>query len=105
MQIEWSEQALNDLADILRYVAEKFGLTAARRVQTKIRNDVSMIADFPLMGTVIYDDPKSKKTYYSLTSKYQKIVYITDNDRLRIITLWNTHRDSNAMKRLLSDNE
>ena len=105
MQIEWSDQALNDLSEILRYITDEFGLITARRVHAKICNDVNLLEEYPLMGIVIYDNPNENRKYYSLTSKYQKIVYTINGDRLRILTLWNTRRYSKALKRLLSDNE
>lgn len=105
MQIEWSEQALNDLSAILRYVIEEFGLNVARRVQVEILNDVNMLADFPLMGMVIFDDKKTNRKYYSLTSKYQKIVYTINNAGLHIVTLWNTRCDNNSLTKLLSNND
>lgn len=103
MQVEWSEHAQNDLAEILHYVSGEFGLSVANRVKAEIYSDINALADFPTMGVLIHDDNKTQISYRTLSSKYHKVVYAIKGETLFIVTLWNTHRDSDKLMTLLKN--
>lgn len=63
MLIKWSNKALEDLSEILRYVIINFRATVALRVN----NEVDSIAQFPEIVRFIFHDKESKITYRSLT--------------------------------------
>lgn len=103
MRIEWSHRALDDLSDILKYVVDMFGETAALRVNNEINDEVDTLAFFPKLGRVYYHDTKSDITYRALTSKYHKILYYSKGDVLKVVLLWNTRRDNKNLTRLLQN--
>lgn len=101
MRIEWSHRALDDLSDILKYVIDTFGETAAYHVNNEINDDVDKLAFFPQLGRIYYHDTESGITYRALTSKYHKILYYSKGDILKVVLLWNTRRDNKELTRQL----
>ena len=105
MRIEWSDQALDDLESILRYVIGNFGAKVAYRVNNEINDVVDSLVHFPMMGIVLYHNTTKDIVYRTLSMKYYKIVYYTKGDAIKIDMLWSNYRDSSVLKRLLSDNK
>ena len=101
MRIEWSHRALDDLSEILKYVIDTFGETAAYHVNNEINDDVDKLAFFPQLGRIYYHDTESGITYRALTSKYHKILYYSKGDVLKVVLLWNTRRDNKELTRQL----
>ena len=101
MRIEWSPRALDDLSDILKYVVDTFGETAAYHVNNEINDEVDKLAFFPQLGRVYYHDTESGITYRALTSKYHIILNYSKGDDLKVVLLWNTRRDNNELTRQL----
>lgn len=104
MHVEWSEHARDDLAAILRYVSEGFGLSIANRVKDEIGHDINTLTEFPLMGVLIHNDSKTNISYRSLSSKYHKLVYSIQGETLYIVTIWNTRHDNKKLVTLLKRN-
>lgn len=105
MRIEWSDQALDDLSDILHYVVDYFGEAIAYRVNKEINDDVDTLAQFPMMGRVLFFNRTRNITYRTFSTRHYKIVYYIKDDVLKITLLWNNRRDSKALKRQLSSIE
>ena len=101
MRIEWSPRALDDLSDILKYVVDTFGETAAYHVNNEINDEVEKLAFFPQLGRIYYHDTESGITYRALTSKYHKILYYSKGDILKVVLLWYTRRDNKELTRQL----
>ena len=102
MRIEWSNQAQDDLSNILRYIVESFGLNTAVCVNAEILNTINILADFPYMGEVFFEDPLKKTTYYSFTTRYYKVLYTTNDTCLYILMLWNNRRNQKEIIKQLS---
>lgn len=103
MQIKWSQQSLDDLSEILRYVVESFGQTVAYRVNREIHNDVDTLVNFPLTGRVYFHDEETGITYRTLTSKYHKVLYYIEGNVVKIVLLWNNRRDNSKLTNLLQN--
>ena len=105
MRIEWSDQALEDLSDILRYVVDYFGEAVAYRVNNEINDDVDALSQFPMMGRVLFFNRTRDITYRTFATRYYKIVYYIKDDVIKITLLWNNRCDSKTLKRQLSNTE
>lgn len=105
MRIEWSEQSIDDLENILQYVIDNFGDKVAYRVNNEINDVVDSLARFPMMGIVLYHNKTKDIIHRTLSMKYYKIVYYTKGDALKIEMLWSNYRDGKTLKKLLSNNE
>ena len=102
MRIEWSDQALDDLSDILLYVVDSFVEAVAYRVNNEIIDEVGILAQSPMMGRQLFFNKTKSITYRTLSLRHYKIVYYTKDDILKIIMLWNNRRDNKALIRQLS---
>lgn len=105
MRVEWSTQAQDDLAAILRYVVEKFGLNTALRVNGEIFEDVNKLSLFPLLGRVIFTDPHSGLEYRSLSMKQSCAIYIVADEVVTVVLLWNNRLDIKKLHITLSGNK
>ena len=105
MRIEWSNRAQEDLSNILRYIVESFGLNTAVRVNVETLDTINILADFPYMGEVLYEDSLKETTYYSFSTRYYKVIYTTNDTSLYILMLWNNRRDQREILKQLSFNE
>jgi plasmid stabilization system protein ParE len=105
MRIEWSDQALEDLSDILHYVVDYFGEAVAYRVNNEINDDVDVLAQFPMMGSVLFFNRTRNITYRTFSTRHYKIIYYIKDNVLKITLLWNNRRDSKTLKRQLSNTE
>lgn len=101
MRIEWSEDALGDLWEIITYVSSSFGGRKAMEVFGAIRDAVNLLSDYPFMGKVFVKDTMMSCTYYIVPSKLHQIVYFVDSETINIVAVWNNRRDSRRLKRRL----
>ena len=102
MRIEWSNRAQDDLSNILRYIVESFGLNTAVRVNAEILDTINILSDFPYIGEVFYEDSLKEIIYYSLSTRYYKVIYSTNDTCLYILMLWNNRRDQREILKQLS---
>lgn len=101
MRIEWSEDALGDLREIISYVSSSFGGRKAIEVFGEIRDAVNLLSDYPFMGKVFVKDTMMSGTYYTVPSKLHQIVYFVDSETINIVAVWNNRRDIRRLKRRL----
>ncbi len=69
MQIKWSEQSVDDLREIVTYVASTFGRTKAMEVLAEIRHSAELLKDFPMLGKSFVEDVELGIDYRTLPSK------------------------------------
>jgi len=105
MRIEWSNRAQDDLSNILRYIVESFGLNTAVRINSEILDTINILADFPYMGEVFYEDSLKETLYYSFSARYYKVIYTTNDTSLYILMLWNNRRDQKELLKQVSLSE
>lgn len=105
MRAEWTTRAQDDLAEVLRYVVEKFGLNTAVRVNSEILEYVDNLSRFPLLGRAIFTEPNSGLEYRSLSLKQSSAIYIIEDDAVKVILLWNNRRDIKKLHTILSGNK
>ena len=101
MRINWEDQSLNDLREILKYVDSLYGIKRAEAVFSEIRDTVNLLLAFPLMGKEFVKDPVTSASYHTLPSKLHQIVYYIENETINIVAVWNNRRDIRRLKRRL----
>lgn len=105
MRVEWTTRAQDDLAEVLRYIVEKFGLDTAVRVNGEILEDVDNLSRFPRLGRTIFIEPNSGLEYRSLSLKQSSAIYIIEDDVVKILLIWNNRRDIKKLHAILSENK
>ena len=103
MQIKWSEQARNDLREIMTYVGVNFGRCKAEEVLADIHSQADMLKNFPKLGRVFVKDIGLDITYRSFSDKLNKIVYFVDGETINIVALWQNRRDIKGLYAYLSE--
>jgi len=67
MRIEWSEGAYADYDEILGYLISEFGQQTASEFQLRLNYNVSVLAEFPLIGQSEYTNHMTLIEYRSLS--------------------------------------
>ena len=101
MRIDWSEDSLKDLREILSYAGSSFGGRIAEEVLFEIRDTVKLLMDFPLMGKEFVKDRQIGVTYHTVPSKLYQIVYYIEGETINVVAVWNNRRDIRRLKRRL----
>ena len=101
MRIDWSEDSLKDLREILSYVGCSFGGRKAEDVLFEIRDTVNLLTDFPMMGKEFVKDRQIGITYHTVPSKLHQIVYYIEDETINVVAVWNNRRDIRRLKRRL----
>jgi addiction module RelE/StbE family toxin len=86
MRIDWTEQALADLAEIKHYI-EKERPEAAQRVAAHLWSSVEHLAEFPHLGR-----PGQRAGTRSLVVPPYVIAYRVRSHRLEILSVWHGRR-------------
>jgi len=86
MQIDWTEQAIADLAEIELYI-EQDKPEAAARVAAHLLSSVEHLAEFPHLGK-----PGRRPGTRSLTVPPFIISYRVRSQRLEILSIWHGRR-------------
>jgi plasmid stabilization system protein ParE len=89
--ITWSQLALNDLKDLVIFIARD-DANAARKLGNRIINKVESISSFPEIGRIV-PEFKSEGIREILTKPY-RIVYELDHEAkaLAVLRIWHTSR-------------
>lgn len=96
----WLEPALDDLSQEIRYVLSEFGLTAARKAESNIREGVERLRSFPNIGVRYEGLTYAGCEVRLLHIRQVSIVYCLQVDTITLISVWNDRRDEkniNAM--------
>ena len=101
MRINWEDQSLNDLREILEYVDSLHGIKRAEAVFSEIHDTVNLLLAFPLMGKKFVDDPVTGASYHTIPSKLQQIVYYIEDETMNVVAVWSNRRDIRRLKRRL----
>lgn len=91
MEIEWTDMALEQLGNIIEWVANNFGKGVARKSYEKIKKHVQKLAVFPESGC--YDGMKFS-LFYSLrhlTIAPNVVYYLIDEKREIVVILAVVH--------------
>jgi len=82
LRIDYTEAALDDLAEITRYGAFNFGLKAARAYSQSLLDATEILATFPMAGAAT-TDPLSRV----LISQSHRLVYRVEPESILILRI------------------
>ena len=98
----WLSQALDDMSDEIEYVANEFGLKAARRVESRVYEGVQQLCQFPFSG-VCYDDNMlyNGNEVRVLHIKQISLIYSFDNEMITLIAVWNNYQNPERLDEII----
>ena len=102
MKINWSEQSINDLREIISYVGQSFGKRKASEVLENIRSNAERLATFPLIGKSFAIDQEAEIEYRTFPTKLNQLIYYIDSESVNIVTVWNNRKDVKRLMKQLS---
>lgn len=92
MQIDWTEQAVADLAEIEQYI-QRDKPEAAARVAAHLLSCVEHLAEFPNLGK-----PARRPGTRSLTVPPFIVSYRVRSERLEVLSIWHGRRAGSGPK-------
>lgn len=96
MRIDWSDLALDDLDDIVRYIA-KDSLYYARKFADRIFATSDRLKDFPYSGR--YVPEAENETIREVIIQSYRIIYRTETDRILVLAVIHGSRDLGSEKK------
>ena len=76
----WLSQALDDMSNEIEYVANEFGLKAAKRVESRVHEGVLQLSRFPYSGIHYEDVLYNGQEVRVLHMKQISLIYSFDNE-------------------------
>ena len=89
----WLSQALDDMSNEIEYVAKKFGMRAARRMESRVHEGVHQLCQFPYSGVCYEDVLYNGQEERVLHMKQISLIYSFDNETITLIALWNNYQN------------
>ena len=100
MKVIWSEMAREGRRQISRYIGERFGLNREKVFKQKVEQSVTMIMNYPRIGSLDPLFADRQEEYRSIViDGLSKMVYRTDNDTLHIVAFWDCRQEPNEKVR------
>jgi plasmid stabilization system protein ParE len=95
MRVDWSDLALDDLDDIVRYIA-KDSLHYAREFAERIFATSDRLNNFPYSGRYV-PEAANEKIREVIVQSY-RVIYRTETDRLLVLAVIHGSRDLGSAK-------
>jgi toxin ParE1/3/4 len=89
MKLRWSQQAVEDLLKIGRFIAED-NPPAARRWVERLRQRARQAAEFPQAGRMVPEH--SRPELREVIVRNYRIVYLVTEDAIEVLTVFEGHR-------------
>ncbi len=96
MQVDWSDLALDDLDDIVRYIA-KDSPYYAREFADRIFATSDRLKDFPYSGR--YVPEAENETIREVIMQSYRIIYRAETDRILVLAVIHGSRDLGGAKK------
>lgn len=96
MKLIWTRKVRNRFAVILDYIEKEFGETARQHFRTKTKEFTILLKEFPQMGALEIRDKNLRG--FQLT-KQTRVFYRLKDDRIIILTLFDSRQDPNKKPR------
>lgn len=101
MRLVWSDQAEQDIREIIDYLELKSGETIMRKVIRKIYSDAQILVSNPRLGQrelLLEENPKG---YRRLITGNYKILYRFEGDVVYVSTIFDCRRDPVVLGEIL----
>ncbi len=97
MKIIWTESAQKSQDAAAAYIFNEFGAMPLIDFYKNLDEIEEDLSDFPELGRIEPLLQDRSKSYRSLVAtKYNKIIYYVDDDKIYIVDFWDTHREPKA---------
>ena len=97
MKIIWTESAQKSQDAAAAYIFNEFGAMPLIDFYKNLDEIEEDLSDFPELGRIEPLLQDRSKSYRSLAAtKYNKIIYYVDDDKIYIVDFWDTRRDPKA---------
>lgn len=83
MKVQWFEGALENLEDLLDYIAQD-NPVAAKRLHAKVIEKTDLLADFPNLGRV---PPEVGEPFRELHVKPLRLIYLPEEKTVTIVAV------------------
>jgi toxin ParE1/3/4 len=90
MKLDWSEPALDDLDDVVRYIS-KDSSYYAREFAERVFAATDQLADFPLIGRLVPE--ADDKTIREVLVQSYRVMYRVGNNRVLVVAVIHGRRD------------
>lgn len=102
----WLSQALEDMAHEIEYVRNEFGLRAAQQVESKVREGVQQLCQFPYSGVryeenVLYKGQEVRVLHLRQIS----VIYSIEDEMITLIAIWNNYQNPNRLVNTIKTRE
>jgi plasmid stabilization system protein ParE len=104
MEVAWSDLAIDSLTEVIAYIENKFGKRVALSIRQLIETSVNKQSLYPNGGipyTFAYKGKQISVRY--IIVKRSKIFYTIYRAKLVVILVWDTRRDPEFLRMLLSN--
>lgn len=97
MKIIWTESAQKSQDAAATYIFNEFGAMPLIDFYKNLDEIEEDLSDFPELGRIEPLLQDRSKSYRSLVAtKYNKIIYYVDDDKIYIVDFWDTRREPKA---------
>lgn len=97
MRIIWTESAQKSQDAAAAYIFNEFGAMPLIDFYKNLDEIEEDLSDFPELGRIEPLLQDRSKSYRSLVAtKYNKIIYYVDDDKIYIVDFWDTRREPKA---------
>lgn len=97
MKIIWTESAQKSQDAAAAYIFNEFGAMPLIDFYKNLDEIEEDLSDFPELGRIEPLLQDRSKSYRSLiATKYNKIIYYVDDDKIYIVDFWDTRREPKA---------
>ena len=97
MKIIWTESAQQSQDAAATYIFDEFGAMPLIDFYKNLDEIEEDLSDFPELGRIEPLLQDRSKSYRSLVAtKYNKIIYYVDDDKIYIVDFWDTRREPKA---------
>ena len=83
MIVQWYDQALEHLEDLLEFIAQD-NPGAAKRLHAKVIEKTDLLRDFPALGRV---PPEIGEPFRELRVKPLRLIYLSENKTVTIVAV------------------
>jgi plasmid stabilization system protein ParE len=96
-KVKWSQNALQDLASTLTYLAENFTTKEITALQTEIKQIEGLLSDNPYIAKLI---PERKEVRKLVVMKYNSLYYLVTNKEIIVLSFFSNrqHLDKRKLK-------
>jgi toxin ParE1/3/4 len=88
-RIVWTERALDDLENLLEYIARDAPITACRFAQQMLTR-VEMLQDHPMLGGLVPED--ETHTYREILQGSYRVIYRIKENTIYLVTIHHAAR-------------